>query len=1080
MPENFESNLRRSQNAEAGGNGLKNLSDTLAAKNNEGDGQRPGKGDERKEKKPRSKRVPKIVEGATLVIEDQVSKNANEEKSQKLAASAKTSPNKNEKQATATEKKDFVSSYSEKDIDRFKDVPVTPEMRKKLIALGYPEKETLTASRVRIGLALEKENISIPNLEKASPAQTAPAPSQESTPPPASNNAHSEQNKAAKKEERNPWGDALKNPEAARAWMEKMGMKGAESTYAEKKKGLEGAVNLFVNREKSLQRRLTAKLQKEAAENDPVAQEYREAHANFRRAQQEYFAHKRSHITNTGMWNALWKKDTSSKGKGGQNAEALYEDARQKFESKTWEITKKRIDSMSAQEWERLHKIQGVGMSMTAFKAAYEQRKINQALGLIANHTTIREAGILEREVIAESFANRKQSGAEKAVRGFGKWYGGLSTGKKYAISMGVGGLLMLSTVGVGGVAVGAGALVARKTLGFAGGAAGAAVGKWVGGIASRFYGKAKRESATYDLNKERSVRHGTRSDASRKDIMQLLAAKETIERNEKLITGGATLAGAVALGGSAAIYGPDLLSTGYDKLSELIPSEGALSGQEAVSVTVKDGQGAISMFSELKGKLAEQYPDPNNAPEVVKRVLQSDAGTLAQEHGFWNTSADAPGGNGLESGLIEKGARLEITDRGELMFVQGGDRAEAFLLDRDSSVNPTPAAERDFAGQFTDGNRSIDPNGTEAAQNTPVERAGHAHTAEEQARWAKEARFRDMIDRLPESVKNGATSSPEYGREIVSFIKSSAELSPEHAREAGKFLIQNQQSPELFEGLGDAADYLEPNPSLEEALNNDLSHKPHAYLLKNGEYAIFSNPDANMSAADTYKIELKAAAEVAKETGRSINVPYESGREYARVLPDGEVRTYGGILGSPPKWLDIDNAVLEVPVEGEVAAEQTIEAVTQAQNTTPIAPVEASVPAPETPVADAPRPASEQVPATIEQKLADLKPTTANGLEGAVPGTELRSGVQMFKAEDWTKMKYWADDNNLYVVGESTNKDPGFAMQIADMKARANVATLIGKTSVDLSGSAALDYWTDPKTGKTFSLIQVPKSGIR
>ena len=121
----------------------------------------------------------------------------------------------------------------------------------------------------------------------------------------------------------------------------------------------------------------------------------------------------------------------------------------------------------------------------------------------------------------------------------------------------------------------------------------------------------------------------------------------------------------------------------------------------------------------------------------------------------------------------------------------------------------------------------------------------------------------------------------------------------------------------------------------------------------------------------------------------------------------------------------------------------------------------------------------AENAAPSLEEKLGALKPTGANGVEAKIPGTELRGGVEMYKPSEWTKMSHWADDKNLYVVGEATSKDPGFAMQKADFDARAQVEKIAGQ-GVTFSDTKPIDYWTDPKTGKTFSLMQIPKTGIR
>lgn len=1154
MPESWGKNLRLSQDAEAGGNGLKNLGDALAAEKGEDDGVPVGRKKEsssKKRNKPRGQERVQLPETLSSVqgVTDTSSEAAavavftpNEsvtvytdkppattehdvffdaldagvkggktlqqavEAASKKAGWAANNPTESSPQSflvTNKREKELLQKYGDIQDDQRKD------LWKLMRAQGYSEKEIKKMTPIGALDIADKKGLITLFAEQAddNTSRKSVNTSTGNAGAPATIKSMEAPNKSAQAEAAVvPKKETL----AAVAAVEEEAR--PIDTYAEKKKDLRNAVESFANREHKLTRKLNA-LTASAEENDAVTQEYRAELSNFRRAQRAYFEHKRDHISNTGMWNGLWKNDTSAKTAEGKDAKFLYDQAAQNFQTKVWDLAKQRLDAISDQEWERLQKLHGPEMEMSEFKRVYEKRKLQQAVGLVANHTIVREAGVLEHQVIAESFANRRQSFAEKALRNVGGWYAKQPKSVKYAIGITAGAGLALSGTWVTGAAFGVGAFATRKVLGTVGGAVGAGVGKWVGNVASRLYGKNKVESATEDLRTQSSLRGATRSSLGKDDILALLGAEDRIARAENRIKLGSTLAGAIIGGGSAAIWGPELVSPGVDNVTKFISAEPAgndagvtpsgssesiphtlntsnliasgetpaqepwrmvpspeasVQGPEippvgtqepattSFTVEVENGKGAIQSIQALKEQVAVHYPDPAQAPEELKHFLTTDAETLSKETGLYNSSA------ANESALIQQGSTFSLNEQGNLVLSQAGE-------------NPTVlTGESKFSGSFTDSNPAprveVPTPAPEMPATAPTETVTPVAPVESVSSAAKEA-----ADAAKIKEWLAAYAAPDG---IPQTIELAADQSPEHAREVAAFIAQHQQDPETFKALAKAAEHLEPNPALEQALSNDAVHTPHLYLLEKGKYAIFSNPDIQMSAADAYKLNVAAAIESAKETGQVVYVPYEEGREYMQVYPDGKTYSHGGIWLSPPGWMSTDHAVLEVPTDAEVSIKPAapVEAAVKPEPPVQSAPVEAA-PKPETP---RPTPAAEQIAVSIQDRLNAVKPIGENGLETTVPGTELRDGVTMFKSSEWTKMKYWSDDQNIYVVGEGISKDTGFAMNKAEIAARGEMLKITGQEKLHLSGSVPVDYWQDPKTGKMYALMQFPKAGVR
>ncbi len=124
------------------------------------------------------------------------------------------------------------------------------------------------------------------------------------------------------------------------------------------------------------------------------------------------------------------------------------------------------------------------------------------------------------------------------------------------------------------------------------------------------------------------------------------------------------------------------------------------------ISVEVEKGQGAISMFEDLQDELEAKYLnaegnliDPLNTPESVAHILSVTPEELAIEHGFWDLNADAAGGNGNESALIELHATLSIDQDGQLTFENPS--SDPIILEDGDSTTPIEK----FDGRFGDSN---------------------------------------------------------------------------------------------------------------------------------------------------------------------------------------------------------------------------------------------------------------------------------------------------------------------------------------------------------------------------------------
>ena len=904
------------------------------------------------------------------------------------------------------------------------------------------------------------------------------------------------------------------------SWYAEKGYTGPTSTYAEKRKGLEGAVKLLVNREERLKTRLD-KLRASAAEKaDPVREYYDEFYENglrtFKDSQSKFFDYKREQIAKGRSWKKLWRNGDTAEGK---KLGKQYESDSRRFRDMVKEVAETRLNALSGQEWEKLYTQQVKGSEsaelqypdIETFKEAYIARKVDQALGLVVNHSVVREAGILEQQVITESFAQKKEiaaarqmNGAEKTLRSMGAWYMRQPRAVKYAIGAGIG----LAITGGAGV----GLYAARKVFTVVGGAAGAALGKWTGNkIVNRFLGENKRNAEAKKVLQEGSALRGSDSSADRNDIIKLLSAEDRIARAEKIVktvsvVGGAVLGGAGGLAldhaiftgvpnvaepvhsasvghaevapadttatyaehpvDSSSVSPEDTTSTHFAPVTQEAPVPQGVSASvvqetaapqgspigiehatpatpaevpahvEPVSVTVGNGQGSISMFQSLKNELLEKYPNPSEAPESAQHILNSDAESLAKEYGFYKP------GSIDESALLEKGSTLGFNDHGDLVFSQDG-----------TTVTPL-THESAFSGKFIDTDRPAPvPAPVEAPVETPA-----APVAETVATPDVKPFVEGYV-----APKN-----------ISDTIAGAAHQSPEFGRAAANHILDTQHDPESLRALAKAAKHLEPDAALEKGLIADVSHKPHLYILSNGRFAVFSNPDMHMSAADTYKLQIAAAQEAAKETGQTVYVPYSEGREYAEVLPRGEVRTYGGLWGSPPKWMDVDRAVLEV--DGHMSTPPIEAATSFTQESIPVAePVTPSIDqAPATHATEA-----VAAPHSITERVDALKATSASGAEVNVPRVEMHDDVIQFKTAEWTKMHHWTDKDNVYVVGKGTSPDIQTAAEKAELNAKSELAKLLGSNKVTPSG-ISMGAWIDPKTGVNHTLMRFPKTGIR
>lgn len=141
------------------------------------------------------------------------------------------------------------------------------------------------------------------------------------------------------------------------------------------------------------------------------------------------------------------------------------------------------------------------------------------------------------------------------------------------------------------------------------------------------------------------------------------------------------------------------------------------------LTITVKEGKGLISLFQDAHNKLSAEYIHDGSvdvdAPEGVKNFLSKSPVQWAQESGGYNVSADASGGNGLESILVQKGATLEIdTHTGSIVFHNGADTQ--IIEDGDVSTPVTT-----LEGKFMDTNHSVDTHHTSPPTHATIDREG-------------------------------------------------------------------------------------------------------------------------------------------------------------------------------------------------------------------------------------------------------------------------------------------------------------------------------------------------------------------
>ncbi len=160
----------------------------------------------------------------------------------------------------------------------------------------------------------------------------------------------------------------------------------------------------------------------------------------------------------------------------------------------------------------------------------------------------------------------------------------------------------------------------------------------------------------------------------------------------------------------------PSLLEQYGDKLNTL-------------TVTVKNGKGLISMFQDAHDKFTAEYVHDGeidaNAPEGVKSFLAKSPVEWAQESGGYDISADATGGNGLESILVQKGATLDIdTHTGSIIFHNGADTQ--IIEDGDVSTPVTT-----LEGKFVDTNHTVDIDHSVSHPHVTIDRGNGVETPE-------------------------------------------------------------------------------------------------------------------------------------------------------------------------------------------------------------------------------------------------------------------------------------------------------------------------------------------------------------
>ncbi|MBP6912189.1 MAG: hypothetical protein KBB88_03255 [Candidatus Pacebacteria bacterium] len=232
------------------------------------------------------------------------------------------------------------------------------------------------------------------------------------------------------------------------------------------------------------------------------------------------------------------------------------------------------------------------------------------------------------------------------------------------------------------------------------------------GGVGGALEG-AKLEGFGYDI-----AQHYIHADAPvyHQEVRGSLHEHHAITHDQRVSAGHTTTESPDVPNDTLENPDPSLLEQDGDKLNTL-------------TVTVKDGKGLISMFQDAHDRFTAEYVHDGeidaSAPEGVKSFLAKSPVEWAQESGGYDMSADATGGNGLESILVQKGATLDIdTHTGSIIFHNGADTQ--IIEDGDISTPVTT-----LEGKFMDTNHTVDIDHSVSHPHVTIDRGNGVETPE-------------------------------------------------------------------------------------------------------------------------------------------------------------------------------------------------------------------------------------------------------------------------------------------------------------------------------------------------------------
>ncbi len=100
----------------------------------------------------------------------------------------------------------------------------------------------------------------------------------------------------------------------------------------------------------------------------------------------------------------------------------------------------------------------------------------------------------------------------------------------------------------------------------------------------------------------------------------------------------------------------------------EISPETKTPNGGEYFELSVNTSdKGAIRTFVDLKEALRDNFPDAENRPELVTKILEKDAIELAKEYGFYKPGQEA------ESAMLMDGDTIKLDSNGNLVYETAG-----------------------------------------------------------------------------------------------------------------------------------------------------------------------------------------------------------------------------------------------------------------------------------------------------------------------------------------------------------------------------------------------------------------------